>query len=399
MSSDRLPGQAIPTVNPITLSELPLRPELVGEEPYGAPQLDVPVCLNVNENPYPPSEAVRRDMAHAVGKIAGTLNRYPDREADGLRADLAEYIGFGVGADQIWPANGSNEVMTHILQAFGGPGRTLLTFTPTYSMYPEYARNTHTRYVTFPRDDYFGLDAGRVTSAIAASGADIVLITSPNNPTGTATPVAVIDEVCAATDAIVVVDEAYQEFNDTPEDSAIALLPKYGRLIVARTLSKAFALAGGRVGYAVAAPAVVDALRIVRLPYHLSATTQTVARVALRHAPEMLARVDELRETRAGMEQWLRMHGLDVVSSQSNFLLFGRFADRHAVWADFLEHGVLIREVGPEGYLRVCAGTAAEVDAFQRVALEVTPRAEMMPAPAGEAISSKNHVRTSPRAE
>lgn len=394
-TSERLPGQPIARVNPITLAELPLRPELVGEEPYGAPQLDVPVCLNVNENPYPPSEAVRRDMAHAIAKQAGGLNRYPDREAEGLRADLAEYIGFGVGGNQIWPANGSNEVMTQILQAFGGPGRTLLTFTPTYSMYPEYARNTHTDYVTAPRDEYFGLDSARVLSAIAESGADVVLITSPNNPTGTATPVAVIDEVCAGSDALVVVDEAYQEFNDTPEDSAIALLPKYGRLIVVRTLSKAFALAGGRVGYAVAAPAVIDALRIVRLPYHLSATTQTVAQVALRHAPEMLARVDELRQTRAQMEQWLRMHGFDVVPSQSNFLLFGRFADRHAVWADFLAHGVLIREVGPEGYLRVCAGTPAEVDAFERAVLEVCRHAEMMPAPAGEAISSKKQVRIS----
>ncbi len=393
MSSDRVPGEAIPRVNPITLSELPLRPELVGEEPYGAPQLDVPVCLNVNENPYPPSESVRRDMAHAIAKQAAGLNRYPDREALALRADLAEYIGFGTGPGQIWPANGSNEVMTQILQAFGGPGRTLLTFTPTYSMYPEYARNTHTGYATAPRDEYFGLDAGRVLSAIAATGADIVLITSPNNPTGTATPVAVIEEVCAATDAIVIVDEAYQEFNDTPEDSAIALLPKYGRLIVVRTLSKAFALAGGRVGYAVAAPAVIDALRIVRLPYHLSATTQIVAQVALRHAPEMLARVDELRETRSGLEEWLRMHGFDVVPSQSNFLLFGRFADRHAVWADFLDHGVLIREVGPEGYLRVCAGTPAEVDAFRRAVLDVAPHAEMMPAPEGEEISSKKHVR------
>ncbi|AZZ39498.1 histidinol-phosphate transaminase [Acidipropionibacterium jensenii] len=394
MSSDAVPT-AIARVNPITLAELPLRPELVGEEPYGAPQLDVPVCLNVNENAYPPSEAVRRDMAHEVARQAAGLNRYPDREATGLRTDLAEYIGFGVGADQVWPANGSNEVMTQILQAFGGPGRTLLTFTPTYSMYPEYARNTHTDYVTVPRDEYFGLDAERVLTAIRDVRADVVLITTPNNPTGTATPVAVIDEVCAGTDAIVVVDEAYQEFNDTPEDSAIALLPKYGRLIVVRTLSKAFALAGGRVGYAVAAPAVIDALRIVRLPYHLSATTQTVARVALRHAPEMLARVDELRETRAGMEEWLRMRGFAVVPSQSNFLLFGRFVDRHAVWAEFLEHGVLIREVGPEGYLRVCAGTPAEVDAFQRAVLEIAPHAEMMKVADSEAISSKKHVRTS----
>lgn len=377
MSSRNAP---VNPVNPIQLADLPLRPELVGEEPYGAPQLEVPVCLNVNENPYPPSEAVRRDMARAVGRIAATLNRYPDREAMALRSDLARYIGFGVGPDQIWPANGSNEVMTHILSAFGGPGRTLLTFTPTYSMYPEYARNTHTEYVTRPRNDSWGLDAERILAGIEETGADIVLLTTPNNPTGTAIPVAVIDEVCAATDAIVVVDEAYQEFADAPEDSAIALLPKYGRLIVARTMSKAFALAGGRVGYAVAAPAVIDALRIVRLPYHLSAATQAIAGVALAHAPEMLSRVDELRQTRADLEQWLRLHGLDVIPSQSNFLLFGRFADRHAVFEALLERGVLVREVGPTGYLRVCAGTPREMDAFRTALLDVltTPAARRL---------------------
>lgn len=378
-----------------TLADLPLRPELVGEEPYGAPQLDVPICLNVNENPFAPSPEIAADMARALTAGATGLNRYPDREATGLRTALAAYLGHELTLDNVWAANGSNEVMTHVLGAFGGPGRTLLAFTPTYSMYPEYARNTHTRYVTAPRHDDFTLTADLVLRAIADTEADVVIITTPNNPTGTPTPLAVTEAVLENTDAIVVVDEAYQEFNDTPEDSAIALLPKYGRLIVVRTLSKAFALAGGRVGYAVAAPAVIDALRIVRLPYHLSATTQTVARVALRHAPEMLARVDELRETRAGMEEWLRMRGFAVVPSQSNFLLFGRFVDRHAVWAEFLEHGVLIREVGPEGYLRVCAGTPAEVDAFQRAVLEIAPHAEMMKVADSEAISSKKHVRTS----
>ncbi|MCO6663999.1 histidinol-phosphate transaminase [Cutibacterium avidum] len=369
---------AKPQPNPIQLADLPLRPELVGEEPYGAPQLDVPVCLNVNENPYPPSESVRKDMAKAVSNAGKGLNRYPDREATGLREDLARYIGFGVSSDQIWPANGSNEVMTHILQAFGGPGRTLLTFTPTYSMYPEYARNTHTEYVTRPRNASYGLTTDDIVSAIEEVKPDVVLLTTPNNPTGTTIPVAVIDEVCSAADAIIVVDEAYQEFTDTPEDSAIALLPKHGRLIVVRTLSKAFALAGGRLGYAVAAPAVVDALRIVRLPYHLSEVSQVVARVALAHAPEMLARVDELRETRANLEDWLRAHGLDVVSSQSNFVLFGRFADRHAVFRALLDHGVLVREVGPTGYLRVCAGTPWETDAFRAALLDVLPTARRL---------------------
>ena len=251
----------------------------------------------------------------------------------------------------------------------------MLTFTPTYSMYPEYARNTHTDYVTRPRNASWGLTTDEILSAVEEVKPDVVLLTTPNNPTGTTIPVAVIDEVCAGTDAIVVVDEAYQEFTDAPEDSSIALLPKYGRLIVVRTLSKAFALAGGRLGYAVAAPAIVDALRMVRLPYHLSDVSQVVARVALAHAPEMLARVDELRETRANLEDWLQLHGLDVVSSQSNFVLFGRFADRHAVFQALLDRGVLIREVGPAGYLRVCAGTPRQTDVFRSALLDVLPTA------------------------
>ncbi|HSN43606.1 MAG TPA: histidinol-phosphate transaminase, partial [Propionibacteriaceae bacterium] len=282
---------------PTPLSALPLRPELVGEEPYGAPQLDVPVRLNVNENPYPPSPAVAEAMGKAVTKLARELNRYPDREALDLRADLARYLGFGLGAQNIWVANGSNEVMVHLLQAFGGQGRTLLTFTPTYSMYPEYARNTHTTYVTAPRRDDFTIHADDVLAAIAEHQPTIIIITSPNNPTGTVTPVSVIEDICAQTDAIVIVDEAYQEFTEFPDDSALALLPRFPRLVVCRTMSKAFALAGGRLGYLAASPAIVDACRIVRLPYHLSAHSQVVARVALAHADEMLERVDELRDT------------------------------------------------------------------------------------------------------
>ena len=259
----------------VTLSDLPLRPELVGEEPYGAPQLDVPVCLNVNENPYPPSPETAAEMGEAV--VAASFNRYPDREFIGLRTQLADYLGHGLSAANVWAANGSNEVMTHLLQAFGGPGRTLLSFTPTYSMYPEYARDTHTRYVTVPRAADFHLDAATVLAAIAEHTPDVVVITTPNNPTGTSTPLAVIEEVLAGTEAIVVVDEAYQEFARHPERTALTLLDTFGNLVVSRTMSKAFALAGGRVGYLAAAPAVVDACRIVRLPYHLSAQTQAAA--------------------------------------------------------------------------------------------------------------------------
>ena len=351
------------------LEELPLRPELVGQEPYGAPQLDVPVRLNVNENPYSPNPAIRAEMAAAVA--AESLNRYPDREAWALREALAGYLGHGLIPPQVWAANGSNEVMTHLLQAFGGPGRTLLSFTPTYSMYPEYARNTHTAYVTVPRHEDFTLDAALVLEAIAVQDPAVVVITTPNNPTGTTTPVPVIEEVLAGTEAIVVVDEAYQEFARHPERTALTLLERFGNLVVSRTMSKAFALAGGRVGYLAASPAIVDACRIVRLPYHLSAQTQAVARVALAHAGELLAQVDELRTTRDDMLRRLPRLGVEVIDSDANFCLFGPFADRHDVWEQLRERGVLVRETGPTGYLRVSAGTPEETETFYAALAEV----------------------------
>ena len=355
----------------IFLSDLPLRADLVGAEPYGAPQLVVPVVLNVNENPYPPSEVVRHEMAEAVVEAAASLNRYPDREALELRRDLAAYLGGGLGPENIWAANGSNEIMSHLLTAFGGPGRRVLAFTPTYSMYPEYARNTCTEYVTAPRRSDFTLDADLICNAIEKYQPTVVLITTPNNPTGTVTGIEVIAEVCERTKAIVVVDEAYQEFARTP--SALTLMATCPRLIVSRTMSKAFALAGGRVGYLAAQPAVVDACRIVRLPYHLSAQTQAVARVALRHGTELLSRVDELASEARGFETWLRGRGYGVADSEANFTLFGTFHDRHAVWQQLLDRGVLIRETGPVGFLRASAGTPEEMTALRDALDDISP--------------------------
>lgn len=352
------------------LSELPLRPELVGEEPYGAPQLDVPVRLNVNENPYPPTPAIVAEMAQAVATAAAEIDRYPDREALGLRTDLAEYLGHGLTAANIWAANGSNEVMTHLLGAFAGPGRTVLTFAPTYSMYPEYARNTHSEYVVAARRVDFTVSADDALAAIAAHQPTVVFITTPNNPTGTSTPLTEIEKILAGTEAIVVVDEAYQEFARHPEQTALTLLPRFGNLVVSRTMSKAFALAGGRLGYLAAAPAIVDACRIVRLPYHLSAQTQALARVALAHAEEMLSKVDELRATRDELLVRLPQLGVEVIDSDANFCLFGRFADRHDVWQRLLDRGVLVRETGPAGYLRVSVGTPAEMEQFYQALSE-----------------------------
>ena len=354
-------------------ADLPIRDELRDVQPYGAPQLEVDVALNTNENPYPPGDAVVADIAAAAAGAARTLNRYPDREAAALRSDLAAYLnsdgGSGLGIDNVWAANGSNEVMLQLLQAFAGPGRTVLSFAPTYSMYPEYARDTHSAWVTARRAEDFSLDVDTACEAIVEHRPSVIFLASPNNPTGTALP---LDDVRAILDiapGVVVVDEAYAEFRREGVPSALTLLPDHPRLVVTRTMSKAFALAGGRLGYLAAAPRVVEALRIVRLPYHLSAVAQAVARAALAHGPELLHAVAELREERDRTVSWLRGIGLQAADSDANFVLFGTFADRHAVWQGLLDRGVLIRETGPDGWLRVSIGTPQEMSAF-RTALE-----------------------------
>jgi len=356
-----------------TLDDLPLRDELRGALPYGAPQLDVPVRLNVNENPYPPSGAVVAEIGHAVAEAARDLNRYPDRDALALRADLAAYLGHGLTADEVWAANGSNEIMQQLLSAFGGPGRTAVSFAPTYSMYPEYARNTHTTWLLGRRREDFTLDPAHALGLIAERQPSVVLLASPNNPTGTALPLDVIETICAAAPGIVIMDEAYAEFRRSGTPSALSLLPRYPHLVVTRTMSKAFAFAGGRLGYLAATPAVVDAVRIVRLPYHLSALTQAAARAALAHADELLARVDELRVRRDDTVSWLREIGLRAADSDTNFVLFGTFVDRHAVWQGLLDRGVLIRETGPDGWLRVSIGTSDDMAAFRAALEEVRP--------------------------
>ena len=362
----------------------PLREELRGIEPYGAPQLSLeqaPVQLNVNENPYGPSPEAAADIARAVGEAAVSLNRYPDREFVELRTALAAYLntsgGTGITPDMVWAANGSNEVMLQLLQAFGGPGRVALSFAPTYSMYPEYARDTLTEWVAGHRADDFSLDLDAARELVLDRRPCVVLLPSPNNPTGTALPPEAVTMLCEAAASydpggIVVVDEAYAEFRRAGTTSALELLGEHRNLVVTRTMSKAFALAGARLGYLAADPAICDAIRVVRLPYHLSAVTQATALAALRHAPELLGRVDDLRAERDATLVWLREQGLEVADSDANFVLFGRFADRHAVWEGLVDQGVLIRETGPEGWLRVSIGTGEEMTAFRQALTEVT---------------------------
>ena len=378
----------------------------MGQSPYGAPELDVPARLNVNENPYPPSPAVVRSVTDAVARAATGLNRYPDRDFPVLRAALADYLAAESAVrlpwENIWAANGSNEVMLHVLQAFGGPGRTCLSFTPTYSMYPEYARDTLTTYVTGPRREDLTLDTGVVTAAIARHRPAVVLLASPNNPTGTALGLEDLTTVLDAargsgpvgadgpTDALVVVDEAYGEFRRPGTPSALELLrdDAYPHLAVARTMSKAFGMAGLRLGYLAACRAVVDVLRVVRLPYHLSALTQAAACAALGHREELMAQVASLRDERDATVTWLRSQGLTAYDSDANFVLFGHLPDRHAVFRALLGRGVLVREVGPEGCLRVSVGTPGEMALFREALVgalgDVTPSRDGAPRGAGQ---------------
>jgi histidinol-phosphate aminotransferase len=344
---------------------LPLRADLAGRTPYGAPQLDVPVRLNTNENPYPPPPDLVGEIALAAADAAAGLNRYPDRDAVALRDDLAAYLGHDLSADQIWAANGSNEIIQQLLQAFGGPGRSALGFEPSYSMHPIISQTTSTRWVPVARDDDFSLAPERAVAAVRELQPDLVFLTSPNNPTGTALPLAVIEAVCAEAPGMVVADEAYAEFARDRHGSALSLLPRFPRLVVVRTMSKAFALAGARVGYLAADPAVVSALLVVRLPYHLSAMTQAVARAALRHSAELLTRVSSIAAERDELVAWLRGRSLAVAESDANFVLFGTFDDRRAIWQGLLDRGVLIREVGPPRWLRVTVGTPQEMATFR----------------------------------
>lgn len=346
------------------LEDLPLRADLRGLTPYGAPQAPLPVALNVNENTHPVPEEVADDILDAVALALRDVNRYPDREFTSLREGFADYLGHGLTREQIWAGNGSNEVLQHLLQAFGGPGRTAFGFAPTYSMYPLITQGTGASWIAGTRGHDFTLTAQDAVSQVADAAPDVVFLCAPNNPTGTPLRLDVIEAVYDATDGIVIVDEAYQEFAPRNERSALTLLPDRERLVVSRTMSKAFAFAGARVGYLAADPAVIDALRLVRLPYHLSALTQAAATAALRHADTMLRTVDDIVLQRERIAATVAALGYEPYESWTNFLLFGGVADPAATWRALYDRGVLIRDVGIPGHLRVTAGTEAETTAF-----------------------------------
>ncbi|WP_420733337.1 histidinol-phosphate transaminase [Brevibacterium luteolum] len=362
----------------LTLSDLPLRDDLRGKEPYGAPQLAVDVALNVNENSHPVPPTVVDAVRRAVDAQLRGLNRYPDREFTRLRELLLTYVqefssrqsadgstlADFLTADWLWAANGSNEVLSHILQAFGGPGRTALGFVPSYSMHPLITQSTGARWIAVDRGEGFSLSAETAAAAVREHQPDVVFLCTPNNPTGGGLPAEVIEAVLHASTGIVIVDEAYAEFARPGYTTAVHLLRENPRLVVSRTMSKAFAFAGVRLGYAIAHPAVTDALRLVRLPYHLSALTQAAACAALEHTPVLLDNVEALISERDRMVTALTELGFDVAETDANFVLFGGVSDTRLLWQRLLDAGVLIRDIGIPGHLRVNAGTTEETTAF-----------------------------------
>ena len=354
---------------------LPLREPLKPMSPYGAPQVPASAQLNTNENPFAPSPALIAAISKRVSEVSETLNRYPDRDAVALRAGLAKYMtaqtsqSFEVA--NIWAANGSNEIIQSIFLAFGR--ESALGFTPSYSMHPLIAKVTSVKWLDGKRRDDHSLDVAVAVEQILSAKPTLTFITTPNNPTGSVVKLVEITELskaAAAVGGLLVVDEAYAEFSS--EASAATLITEYPNVIVIRTMSKAFAFAGARLGYLIADPVVIDALQLVRLPYHLSAITQAVAEVALSFSTELLAGVDTLIAQREIVQAELTKLGLTITPSAANFLLFGGFkqpADQ--IWHKLLDRGILIRDVGLLGQLRVTIGTAAENQAFISALTEV----------------------------
>jgi histidinol-phosphate aminotransferase len=362
-------------MNPNWPSWLPLREDLSELSPYGAPQLDVPVRLNTNENPYNLSDELQRALSDEISRSLKVLNRYPDRDAIALRGALAKSINSSHGTDvdpaSIWAANGSNEIIQTILLAFEGGA---LGFEPSYSMHPLISKVVGKNWFSIPRDKNFEIGNSQIEKAIGATESKIIFITTPNNPTGTSTSLELISKVATATasrQGLVVVDEAYGEFSKNP--SAITLIKRHPNVLVSKTMSKAFAFAGARLGYLVADPKVIEALQLVRLPYHLSALTQAAALAAISKQSSLSKDVERLREAREEVAKEINSMGLKSYPSEANFLLFSGFIDSSAkLWEELLSRGVLVRDVGIAGHLRVTIGTRAENRAFLDALKEIT---------------------------
>ena len=343
---------------------LPLRTQLKPLTPYGAPQVSASAKLNTNEDPYGPSKELAKAIASRISEVSATLNRYPDRDAVKLRQKIADYLNkendVDLSVENIWAANGSNEILQSIFLAFGA-GKAL-GFVPSYSMHPLIGKVTEIEWNESKRSSSFALDVDIASKEILEIKPTLTFITTPNNPTGTATTIQeleVLAKSAALVNGLLIVDEAYAEFST--QVSAINLIDRYPNVIVTRTMSKAFAFAGARLGYLAANKIVVDAMQLVRLPYHLSSLTQAAAEVAFDFQEELLAEVRNIISAREELSKELAVLGLKVAPSDANFILFTGFKQSsQELWQRLLSEGVLVRDVGLPGWLRVTIGNDAE---------------------------------------
>ncbi len=318
--------------------------------------------MNTNESPYEPSEALTADIAKALA--ATNLNRYPDRDAGALIEGLSRHLEWP--SDGVWAANGSNELLLQLCLAYGGPGRTVMTFEPTYSLHSSIARISGARVVQLERADDFGIDLEAAVAAIREQHPEIVMVCSPNNPTGGCEPLTTVEALLEEAPGVVVVDEAYVEFAGE-SDTAKPLLRTHPNLVVTRTFSKAWRLAGARIGYLLASPPIVSGLKLVRLPYHLSSMTQVIGEVALRHAHETIEHAKAIAQQRDRISMELQVMGLKTHPSDANFVLF-EVENPNEVWRGLLQHDVLLRNYSEAPFLRHClrvtAGLPEETEAF-----------------------------------
>jgi len=338
------------------------RDDVQALEGYHSAQVDVDVRLNTNESPYPPPASWREELAAALADVA--WERYPDRRALALRRAIAGW--HGTRWEQVFAANGSNEVLQTLLLAYGGHGRRVVTFEPTYQLHGHIARITGAEVVEGERGRDFALDADRAVALIEAARPAITFLCSPNNPTGLVEPPDLVRRVLDVAPGLVVVDEAYAQFADW---TALDVVEEGRPLCVVRTFSKTWSMAGARLGYLVAPTWVVETMEKVVLPYHLDSVKQLAGTLALGHVDEMDGRVRQIVAERERLVASMAGLDLDVFPSGANFVLFRpQRARGRAVWQALVERGVLVRDCSSwprlEDCLRVTVGTPEENDRF-----------------------------------
>lgn len=352
------------------MSRIEPREQIVAMSGYHSPQVDVPVRLNTNESPFAPPSGWVDSLAGIAASI--DWNRYPDRSAAALRAEIASR--HGLDPAQVLVGNGSNEVLQMILLAFGGAGRTVAMFEPTYQMYAQIARVTGASVVTGERRADFTLDPAEIERVMSRDKPAVTFLCNPNNPTGVVEPRSNLEALLQLAPGLVVVDEAYAEFSDW---TAAPMVRDDLPLVVTRTFSKTLSLAALRVGYVLAPRRVVEALEVAALPYHLDSFKQAATLAALAHTDEMTARVAEIKAQRARISGGLAAAGCEVWPSGANFVLFRPgSAGAATVWQGLLDRGILVRDCsgwpGLAGCLRVTVGTDAENSAFLRAMAELS---------------------------